>query len=308
MLPKGPRPPGPLPSGQTPEPAPPPPSPARRSRPFPAALRPLLFAAAGALLALGVLLLYRAILPPPRPLTAREVQATVERVLKERPPEPAMATKAYAAVQPSLVFIEARGPLPLGSADLPGGGVSVGTGLVVEDSGTILTSQHVVEGAAEIRVIFADGSESGAAIVVAQPENDLAVLQPAVVPDDLVPATLAGSGRLNVGDEVVAVGTPFGIATPCRPGWSPAWAGSIVSPRAGVPLKNLIQFDAAVNPGNSGGPLVNRDGEVVGIVTGLLNPTDQDVFIGIGFAVTIETAGGGAGHSARGEGEGKNGR
>ena len=110
-----------------------------------------------------------------------------------------------------------------------------------------------------------------------------------------MPATLAGSAGLNVGDEVVAVGNPFGISNSLSAGVVSGLGREYRSPASRRAAQNLIQFDAAVNPGNSGGPLVNRDGEVVGIVTALLNPTDQDVFIGIGFAVPIETAAGALG-------------
>jgi len=146
-----------------------------------------------------------------------------------------------------------------------------------------------------VLVIFADGSESPAAVITRQPENDLAVLQAMVIPDDLIPATMAGSGMLQVGDEVAAVGHPFGISNALSAGVVSGLGRTYISPDTGLPLSNLIQFDAAVNPGNSGGPLINRDGEVVGVVTALVNPTEREFFVGIGFAVTIETAGGLAG-------------
>ncbi len=172
---------------------------------------------------------------------------------------------------------------------------ALGTGVVIDDTGTILTSLHIVRDATRIRVTFADGSESEASVIVRQPENDLAVLRPEEIPDDLVPATLASSASLHVGDEVVAVGNPFGITNSLSDGVVSGLHRSFKSPKTGETLTDLIQFDAAVNPGNSGGPLLNRDGDVVGIVTALLNPTEQDVFIGIGFAVPMETAGGAAG-------------
>jgi S1-C subfamily serine protease len=171
----------------------------------------------------------------------------------------------------------------------------VGTGVVIVDSGIILTALHVVMDAETVLVVFADGSESPAAVIARQPENDLAVLQAMVLPDDLIPATMAGSGMLQVGDQVAAVGHPFGISNSLSAGVVSGLGRTYRSPDTGMPLSNLIQFDAAVNPGNSGGPLINRDGEVVGIVTALVNPTEQEFFVGIGFAVTIETAGGLAG-------------
>ena len=138
--------------------------------------------------------------------------------------------------------------------------------------------------------MFFDGLESEAVVIGVQPEHDLAVLQAKTIPDDLMAATLRSTQDLRPGDQVVAVGFPFGIG--------PSVSAGVISglePRVPVAdgkriLTNLIQFDAAANPGNSGGPLVTPDGEVVGIVTGLLNPTEQRVFIGIGFAVPIENA------------------
>jgi S1-C subfamily serine protease len=162
--------------------------------------------------------------------------------------------------------------------------------VVIDEFGTILASLHIVKDATEIQVMFADGTESSATVAGSQPENDLVVLRPELIPDDLVPATLGNSASLNVGDDVVAVGNPFGISNSLSAGVVSGLRRNFRAPRTGETLTNMIQFDAAVNPGNSGGPLLDRNGEVVGIVTGLLNPTDQDVFIGIGFAVPIETA------------------
>ena len=148
-----------------------------------------------------------------------------------------------------------------------------------------------------MEVVFAGGQESAATVVSARPEHDLAVLQATTVPDDLVPATLRSTRGLAPGDEVVAVGFPFGIGPSASAGVISGLRREFWSQKGQRRLTNLIQFDAAANPGNSGGPLVTLDGEVVGIVTGLLNPTDQRVFIGIGFAVPIENAASAAGLS-----------
>jgi len=107
-----------------------------------------------------------------------------------------------------------------------------------------------------------------------------------------VPAVLAGTPP--VGDAVFAVGNPLGLRASLTAGVVSATGRTITSP-AGPTLDGLIQFDAAVNPGNSGGPLLNRAGQVVGIVTALANPANQDFFVGVGFAVPIATAGGAAG-------------
>ncbi len=245
---------------------------------------------AGIVVALAAVLIYQGTQPPPQRLTQRDINAAVERYLATAKPKPSFESVAYEIIRPSLVRVEATVPGKDGKTD-----TALGTGVVVDDTGTILTSLHIVNGAAGVRVTFADGTESEASVVATQPENDLAVLKPEVIPDDLVPATLTSSATLHVGDEVVAVGNPFGISNSLSAGVVSGLGRNFKSPKTGATLTDLIQFDAAVNPGNSGGPLVNRNGEVVGIVTALLNPTEQDVFIGIGFAVPIETAGGAAG-------------
>ncbi|MDH6168485.1 serine protease DegQ [Variovorax boronicumulans] len=171
----------------------------------------------------------------------------------------------------------------------------VGTGVVIVDKGVILTNLHVVAGAEKIRVTFADGLEAVAVITGVQPENDLAVLQAQKIPDDLIPATMRSTADLRPGDQVAAVGFPFGIGPSVSAGVVSGLKRSFRSPEGKQELGNLIQFDAAANPGNSGGPLINMDGEVLGIVTAILNPTQQRTFIGIGFAVPIENAASAAG-------------
>ena len=121
------------------------------------------------------------------------------------------------------------------------------------------------------------------------------MLQATKIPDDLIPATMRSTADLAPGDAVVAVGFPFGIGPSTSAGVVSGLKRSFMSPEGKRELTNLIQFDAAANPGNSGGPLVTMDGEVVGIVTAILNPTQSRTFIGIGFAVPIETAAGAVG-------------
>lgn len=245
--------------------------------------------AAAALLAVAV---YDLFTPAAPTLSRADVEATVAEVLESQPEEPPMAALAYDVVRPSVVRVRRLGSDPDDDEEL-----GVGTGVVLEASGVILTNLHVVAGAERLTVVFADGFETEAEVVGAQPENDLAVIEAAVVPDWLIPATLAGSAGLRPGDEVVAVGTPFGIGTSVSAGVVSGLGRSYYSPEGERLLTDLIQFDAAVNPGNSGGPLVNRRGEVVGIVTAIYNPTMQRVFVGIGFAVPIETAASAAGIS-----------
>jgi S1-C subfamily serine protease len=246
------------------------------------------------LLALGGATVQRAMFAQPAVLTQQDIDAAVRRSL-DKDPAPSPYTRAYAAVRPAVVRVmgldedDTVGE-KLKSGDDPRAHTrSTGTGVVIIDNGTILTNLHVVVGAKRIHVTFYDGHESEASLVGVQPENDLAVLRAKSIPDDLVAATMRGTGDLLPGDQVLAVGFPFGIGPSASGGVISGLRRSFRAPE-GERLTNLIQFDAAANPGNSGGPLVTMDGSVVGIVTAILNPGDQGTFIGIGFAVPIENA------------------
>ena len=238
----------------------------------------------------------RALITPPWQLTQKDIDAAVRQSL-EKEPLPSAYAKAYAAVRPSVVRVvglddDEEAPKP---GDDPRAHTrSTGTGVVIVDNGTILTNLHVVVGSKRIKVTFFDGHESEASMVGAQPENDLAVLRAKSIPDDLQAATMRGTGDLSPGDEVLAVGFPFGIGPSASGGVISGLKRSFRAPE-GERLTNLIQFDAAANPGNSGGPLVTMDGSVVGVVTAILNPGEQGTFIGIGFAVPIENAAAAAG-------------
>jgi len=153
----------------------------------------------------------------------------------------------------------------------------------------------VVQGSKKLRVTFADGFESDATVVGVEPEHDLAVLRAKSIPDDLQAATMRSASDLRAGDQVIAVGYPFGIGPSVSGGVISGLKRDFRSPQGQRLLNNLIQFDAAANPGNSGGPLVTMDGSVVGIVTAILNPTEHRTFIGIGFAVPIDSAANAAG-------------
>jgi S1-C subfamily serine protease len=171
----------------------------------------------------------------------------------------------------------------------------LGSGVVINADGEVLTSLHVVTESTRIQVTFADGTEAEARIVAIQPENDIAVLRPSRLPQVLVPAVLGNPSAMNVGDEAYAVGHPFGLYASMTSGVISGFERTFRLQNSDQRLEGLIQIDAAVNPGNSGGPLLNRSGQVVGIVTGLANPTDESFFVGIGFAVPIDIAGGAAG-------------
>jgi S1-C subfamily serine protease len=251
--------------------------------------RPLLLAL-GVLLALAVVKANDAMRPGLRSLSQQDIDAAVLHTLQNNV-LPSQAAQAYDKVARSVVRVR---DLAAGEneKDVETG---VGTGVVIVDKGIILTNLHVVLGAKKVGVIFADGTESEATVIGAQPEHDLAVLQAKTLPDDLQAATMRSTADLVPGDRVVAVGFPFGIGPSVSEGVISGLRREYRSPEGKRVLTNLIQFDAAANPGNSGGPLVTMDGEVVGIVTGILNPTQQRVFIGIGFAVPIENAAAAAG-------------
>jgi S1-C subfamily serine protease len=220
----------------------------------------------------------------------RAVKAGIDKSQKAQRAAPPDASVAYRAISPSLVTV---------TTERPGTGraatnteVALGAGVVINADGAVLTALHVVADGRQIRVRFADGTQASARVMNSQPASDIAVLAVDRLPVVVVPAVMGGAPQ--VGADVFAVGNPLGLQASLSAGVVSA-TDRAVRAQGGRELRDLIQFDAAVNPGNSGGPLLNRDGQVVGIVTGLANPTKQAYFVGIGFAVPIATAGGVAG-------------
>ncbi len=285
-----------------------------------------LLVAASVLLSLGVFGGYELWHPKPQALTQDDINGAVQYTLTHTPRGPADSAMAAAVISPSVVEVQgylspdhaaalakeaakeaaqkgknggkddhdSSPQLPdrplVGSPDEPHPD-AIGSGVVITDSGQILTALHVISSTDHYVVVFADGTKSEAEFVGAQPENDLAVLQPKKLPDELKPATLSSTAQLHPGDQVVASGFPFGIGPSISAGVVSGLKREFIDPHhKEQKLTNLIQFDAPVNPGNSGGPLVNRDGEVVGIVTAIANPSGAGVWAGIGFAVPIENA------------------
>jgi S1-C subfamily serine protease len=261
-----------------------------RLRHFRAGVRRTAPFAAGMLAALVALLLYSVLFPGPHQLTALEVNNAVAQALASATPPPAFAVGVYQAIQPSLVLIQTKISNASGKEE-----DGLGSGVVIDDSGDILTALHVVADASDIQLTFADGTQSSAQVTVKQPENDTAVLRADQPPAQLVPATLGNPNAMRVGDEAFAVGNPFGLYGSMSAGIVSGFNRSFQPADSDQRLQGLIQIDAAENPGNSGGPLLNRNGEVIGVVVGILNPTEQKVFVGIGFAVPINVAGGGFG-------------
>jgi len=245
---------------------------------------------AGMLVVLAALILYNLLFPGPHQLTSRDVNDAVAQAMASATPAPPFSEFVYQAIRPSLVLIQTDQPEKDGKPQH-----GLGSGVVIDDQGDILTSLHVVGDATDIQLTFADGTQSSAKIADKQPEHDIAVLQADNPPAQLVPAVLGNPNAMQVGDEAYVVGNPFGLYSSMSAGVISGFNRSFESPENNVKLQGLIQIDAAVNPGNSGGPLLNRDGQVVGIVEGIANPDGQDVFIGIGFAVPINVAASGAG-------------
>jgi S1-C subfamily serine protease len=249
----------------------------------------------GAAATLAIVALLAVLLPKQPTLTQQQVDEAIANALASVTPPPAFSQVVYQAVQPSLVLIETEGTQTVGSNGKPEPHDGLGSGVVVNLDGDILTSLHVVDGASAIELTFADGSKSPAQVVARQPQNDIAVVRATKPPTVLVPATLGNPGAVRQGSEVYALGSPFGLYGSVSAGVISGLDRSFTEPRTGRRLTGLFQIDAAVNPGNSGGALVDRDGRLIGIVTALVNPTKEDVFIGIGLAVPINVAGGAAG-------------
>jgi len=244
-----------------------------------------LFGVVLSMLAMGVFLKLN---PLPKSLTQNDIDGAVMHTLLNKE-LPSQSAKVAASVQGAVVHVQSYITDPKNKdVDKESG---VGTGVVIKDDGTILTNFHVIAGAKKLKVTFFDGTEAVAIVVGVQPEKDLAVIKPQKIPDDLEPAILGSSQQLLPGDQVVVVGFPFGIGPSVSAGVVSGLNRQFKSPDGNQALSGLIQFDAAANPGNSGGPLVNMSGEVIGIVTAILNPTSARTFIGIGFATTIESAG-----------------
>ena len=185
----------------------------------------------------------------------------------------------YRRVGPSVAVVRtARGAL--------------GTGVIVAADGTVLTANHVIADRSPISLVFSDGTRSTATVASADPKHDVATLAPATLPQPVVPATLGGA--VQVGGEVVAIGNPLGLTYSVSSGVVSA-VGRTATTNGGR-FPGLIQFDASVNPGSSGGPLLDAEGNVIGIVLSIADPGRDDAFAGIAFAVPIGTAlGGGPG-------------
>lgn len=234
---------------------------------------------------LGVLF-YNWLFPKPIPQSEGEILESISQMMASATPKASYSSMVYQYILPSVVYIESE--LTNNHQEQ---GIGIGTGVVINESGDILTALHVVGDASKISVFFADGSDATAEILAADPENDIAILHPSELPELVVPAVLGNANAMRVGDEAFAVGNPYGLVASMSAGVISGFNRSIpIGDDNDQRFEGLIQFDTAVNPGNSGGPLLNRQGQVIGVVTALANPSDQPFFVGIGFAVPISTA------------------
>jgi putative serine protease PepD len=200
-------------------------------------------------------------------------------------PTPLPVPDLYQQVAPSVVLVTtSKG--------------SLGSGVIVTDTGTVLTANHVISGGGSVSILFADGTKTAATVASASPKTDTATLTPKKLPEVVVAATLGGG--VAVGSDVVAIGNPLGLRDSTTTGIV-SGLNRTTKTKAGS-LSGLIQFDAAVNPGSSGGPLLDAHGVVVGVVVSIADPGGDDAFAGIGFAVPIGAALGGG--SGKGQGGG----
>lgn len=186
-------------------------------------------------------------------------------------PDEKATIKVYENITPSIVAID---------GELPDENISSGTGVIVDSSGIILTSSHVVADVSKINITFSNNQKTTATILAIMGEdNDLALLKvEPIMP--LKPIKMGDSRKIKVGQKVLAVGNPFGFNGTLTTG--------IIS-RIDYD-RNRIQTDAAINPGSSGGPLIDMDGEVIGINQSIYNPDNNQSNIGIGFAVPANAA------------------
>jgi putative serine protease PepD len=281
--------------------------------------------ASGIAAALIAVLIYGAMNPGPKPLTQQDINQSVTKALASQTPLPPAGQAVYRAIAPSVVQVivlatalPTSPPLPYGMSQAPGtsaaataqpsasavpslgtptsdSATGTGSGVIINANGDIMTCLHVILNATAIQVVFSDGSASAAQVKSTDPTRDIATLTATNPPAKIVPAVLGSSRSMQVGSDAYIISGPFGMNGTLTAGVVSGLNRSLQLPDDGPNLQGLIQFDAAVNPGSSGGPLLNRSGQVVGIVEALVNPTNQDVFIGIGLAQPIETAGTGSG-------------
>jgi S1-C subfamily serine protease len=194
----------------------------------------------------------------------------------------------YKAVSPSIVRISSVIRSTNGGFGTGSSGEAIGSGLVIDSQGDILTNNHVVSGASSLKVEFSDGSTYAAHVVGTAPQDDLAIVKSDAPSSAIVPAKLGDSSSVQVGDAVIAIGYPYGLDQSVTSGIVSGLNRDGSGSNTSRTLTGLIQVDAAINPGNSGGPLLNAQGEVIGIDTMIESPVEG--FTGVGLAIPINHA------------------
>ncbi len=229
-----------------------------------------------------------------KPVTVQETQVV---------PAPASVTgrgpsarEVYEQDAPGVVFVSASGvseaqtPAEFLKGESGGGqGTATGSGFEIDGSGTILTNWHVVDGASKVTVGFDHGHTVEASIFGKDPSHDIAVLRIPTTGLTLHPLVLGDSSNVHVGDPVLAIGNPFGLARTLTTGVISALERKIQAPN-GLTIDNVLQTDAPINPGNSGGPLLNEQGQVIGINSQIETGGEHGGSVGIAFAIPIDVA------------------
>jgi len=213
---------------------------------------------------------------------------SIDLVTGKAPDSP--LTQIFKQVENSVVQITTKTSNPnlqiiINGNQLGGQSKRLGSGFVYDKQGHILTNNHVIDGAASADVTFVDGNTYRAKVIGKDPSSDIAVLQITdnFSPENLVPLSIVNSSSLQVGQQVIAIGNPFGLSDTMTTGIVSQMGRLLPNPDSGFSTPGAIQTDAPINPGNSGGPLLNMQGQVIGINTAINSATGQ--FSGIGFAV-----------------------
>ncbi len=222
--------------------------------------------------------------PEPALLATQEVVPTLPPTDPELAvgPAPEAFTELYERLNPGVVNIQVF------AEQRSGTGQGAGSGFILDEEGHIVTNQHVIAEADFVAVIFFDGYQSAAEIVGTDLDSDLAVIKVAELPDNVHPLALGDSEGVVVGEWVVAIGNPFGLGSSLTAGIVSAVGRTIVGMTPfGIP--HAVQTDAALNPGNSGGPLLTMDGYVIGVNAQIAATGPDPVSAGVGFAIPVNT-------------------
>ena len=245
------------------------------------------FVVGGIVGATAIILLFTFILIPsqeigtPDLITSNGHDATTLGDVLSSPKSNLTLVELFEKSEESVVKIKVE---RIGSATNTG---SLGSGFVYDNLGHIITNAHVVDGASKTTVTFLDGSQYSAEIIGEDRFTDIAVIKVSEKPRLLHPLQIGDSSLLQVGEQVAAIGNPFGLSGSMTSGIVSQMGRLIASPDTAFSIPDVIQTDAAINPGNSGGPLLNMKGQVIGINTAIQSGTGE--FAGIGFAIPSNT-------------------